>query len=153
MVHSCGGVLYTIKDGFVYIVLGKEGSEYFHFKGRVQDTESFEDAAVREIREETMGLVNLDTIYLDCHNVSSKNKKYHYGLVKVDNDIDVIFNAKRNNSNVVEKLMPDYKEKQDIKLFKLNDIKSHNLHVLTIKPIMYYYDFLVSVQDDLGLCQ
>jgi ADP-ribose pyrophosphatase YjhB (NUDIX family) len=72
LLHSCGAVLYTIKGSRLYVVLGKEGDAYFHFKGCCEPGETYEETAIREVYEETMGLVRIKSIALECESIASK---------------------------------------------------------------------------------
>lgn len=51
---SCGGVVYTVKDGKVFYVIVKSIEGIYGFpKGHVEDGETEEETAMREILEET----------------------------------------------------------------------------------------------------
>lgn len=76
--NSCGAILYTIKDNKVYIILGKESRDWFPFKGVCEKNETLEEAAIREIEEETCRIVKINNIALDC-KYASYRKIYHIG--------------------------------------------------------------------------
>lgn len=149
--HSCGGVLYTIINHTIYIVLGKEGSDYYHFKGCKMKNETFEEAAIREIYEETMALIKLKEIKLLYNELITKRKHYHLGLVKVNKNLANKFKKKKQIENVENNLKdkPEYKEKKNIKYFKLDEIFKNNLHYVTIMPILFYYNYLKKLQNKL----
>lgn len=147
MLHSCGGVLYTIKKNRLYLVLGREGKYFFHFKGCPENNETFEQTAIREINEETMGIVKIKKILLNCSNVKSKKKIYRLGLVKVNNDIVEQFNYLKYK--FIDIMPHKYKEKDEIKLFPFNRILDYRLHILTLKPILFYYKILEKIQNNL----
>ena len=60
--HSAGAVLYTLNDGEPYFVIVMEKSGYYGFpKGHLEGDETEEQAALREILEETNISAILDT--------------------------------------------------------------------------------------------
>ncbi len=60
--HSAGAVLYTLNDGEPYFVIVMEKSGYYGFpKGHLEGDETEEQAALREILEETNITAILDT--------------------------------------------------------------------------------------------
>jgi len=145
--HSCGAILYTISKKKIYIVLGMENGEWFPFKGTREKNENNKQAAMREIKEETCGLVNINDIDLKC-NFTTKRKHYHIGLIYVPfNNIkrfnqtrqNIIENSPYENSNA-------YLEKTDISLFELDSILDYKFHEVTRIPIHYYKDFLNRLQ-------
>ena len=144
---SCGAVLYTIINKRVYLVLGKEYENYYHYKGGCHSNETFEETAIREIYEETMGLVKLDNIILDCRNTITKNKRYILGLVYIEPIIIHQFNERKKLGNTC---FPEcFNEKDDMKLFSLECIFNLDLPKPTIKPILFYYKKLYNIQKKL----
>ena len=95
---SCGALLYTCDPhGQLGVVLGVERTEsygYLPFKGRPEANETYEQAAIREVYEETCGLVQVDHIEL-CHQFQTIHKRYFIGLIKVPYDIIEKFEIKR----------------------------------------------------------
>ena len=153
--HSCGAILYTIKNNIVYIVLGLENGAWFPFKGTREKGETNVQAAIREINEETCGAVTTDSIKLRC-NYSTKRKHYHIGLVKITSNEFKQFYINRNtiinNSHIKGYSINDswhYLEKDDIKMFPINDIMKFNFHEITEIPIRYYYHQLVRIQKEI----
>lgn len=142
---SCGGVLFTIVNGKVYIVLGKERGKYYHYKGGVERGETYEEAAIREIYEETGGLVKLDRIVLDCRTVKTKNKHYILGLIEIDPTIVKRFNDKKRAGDYYS-YGYSFNEKQDMRMFPLDTIDELKLPNPTIMPIQYYKKKLSSYQ-------
>ena len=136
--NSCGAILYTYNEfGEFGIILGLEGDHWLPFKGCSNFNETFEQAAIREIREETCNLVHIDNIKLD-HIFMSKRKTYHIGLCYAPYDIIYKFDR-------VKKLYDDYsyKEKDKIKFFPFkNLLENRDIHVLTKLSIEFYWDKL-----------
>ncbi len=138
--HSCGAILYTILNNKVYIILGKEYNEWFPFKGRCEKNETFEQAAIREIKEETCNLVKISNIHLDCV-YDTPRKTYHIGIVFVPNTFMREFYIMRKR--VDEK---KYLEKSKVKMFMIDIIDHVELHPITETPIKYYMPFLKKLQ-------
>ena len=150
--HSCGAILYTIYNNKIYIVLGMEKGQWFPFKGSREKNETNEMAAIREIYEETCGVVKIKNIELKCH-YSTKRKHYHIGLIQIPSNIIEKFYLNKdrilNNTKCV-KNNKAYLEKSDIKMFPLNKIFTYDLHEVTIKPIKYFYTYLKSMENKLN---
>ena len=144
MKHSCGAVLYTMYKGEFGIILGAEGGDcikWFHFKGCNEIGETYEDAALREVEEETGGLVKLTNLSLD-HNFATKRKFYHMGLAKVNSNIIKQFNKERSKQKVDVR-----KEKKELRFFSLTDsIINKDIHDITKSSIIYYWDVLVKLR-------
>jgi 8-oxo-dGTP pyrophosphatase MutT (NUDIX family) len=124
-------------------VLGMEKGQWFPFKGTREKYETNEQAAIREINEETCGVVKLENIELKC-NYSTKRKNYHIGLIKIQCDVidkfyknraQITINNYDNNYDV-------FLEKSDIKMFPLESIFNNNFHSVTVIPINYYLPYL-----------
>lgn len=150
--HSCGAILYTILNNKIYIILGMEKGRWFPFKGVREKGETNELAAIREIYEETCGIIQLDNIELKC-NYSTKRKHYHIGLIKTSNDVINNFYKNRNYILNNEKYIDNYfsyLEKSDIKMFPLENIFSNNFHEVTAVPIKYYYTYLKLLENRLN---
>jgi len=143
--HSCGALLFTIYNNNIHIVLGMEKNEWFPFKGTREPNESLMDTAIREIYEETCGIVNLSDIYLDC-NYSTKRKYYHIGLVFVNSNILKRFNKQRNEYKKKGGDNSVFLEKSCIKLFNINKLDNYEFHNVSLIPINYYKDFLFKLQ-------
>lgn len=131
-----------------------EKGEWFPFKGTREKGETNEQAAIREIKEETCNVVKIDNIDLKC-NYSTKRKHYHIGLVQINTyDINKFYqnreillkNIKYNYYNQYY----SYLEKTDVRMFSLDEILSLNLHDITLTPIKYYYSYLKSLQTKLN---
>jgi 8-oxo-dGTP pyrophosphatase MutT (NUDIX family) len=133
--HSCGAILYTTIEGVHYMILGKENGDWFPFKGTREGNETNEQAAIREVYEETCGLVRVSDITLYCH-YSTKRKHYHIGLIYVDPDIISKFNKKRNNPSL--KIAPCFIEKSEIALFRIDKLRFRKFHKVSMIPILFY---------------
>lgn len=130
--HSCGAILFTYNDeGELGVVLGEEYGLWLPFKGRPHDGESFEDAARREINEETGGLVTINSIDL-AHVFSSRYKEYHIGLVWVPYIIINEFNKQQPHET-----RKDFREKKRLQFFPFpsvqDDLRVHNLALSSIR--------------------
>ena len=147
--HSCGAILYTIFNNKVYIILGMEKGKWYPFKGTREKGETNELAAIREIYEETCGVIKLNKIELECH-FSTKRKHYHIGLLYIKPDFIDRFYINRqfivNNLDIMDKKYKSFLEKNDIKMFSLNEINYRKFHHVTLTPIKYYYDVLKNVE-------
>jgi 8-oxo-dGTP pyrophosphatase MutT (NUDIX family) len=137
-VHSCGAILYTIHNGKTYFILGKEHNQWTPFKGRVEPGESYEKAAIRELYEETGGLVKIDSIALNCC-YSTIRKIYHIGLVYVPFDFAQQFARMLRASN------DPHLEKTDVKYFDITDLDSYDFHQISWIPIRFYINVLRSI--------
>jgi hypothetical protein len=144
--HSCGALLFTLYNNKIYIVLGMEKNEWFPFKGTKEIGESLNETAIREIYEETCGIVELDNIYLSC-NYSTKRKYYHIGLVFVNINILKKFYKKRNMYKFSISNNYEFLEKTGIKLFNINKLGNHEFHNVSLIPINYYKNFLLKLQN------
>lgn len=139
MKTSCGAILYSFdKDGKLGLILGSEGSDaWLPFKGVNEPTESFEETAKREIKEETCNLVDVDSISLD-HVFSTHHKIYRIGIYPVDIDIIEQFKIARSLENRKE-----FKEKHEIRFFPLENIlKDPLIHDISRASIKFYWDRL-----------
>lgn len=140
MRHSCGALLYTFhpKSGEIGIILGLEKSHWLPFKGGNKNNESYEAAAIREVYEETCGLLKLTTINLE-HHFHSKSKQYHIGLCHADYSIvDQFLQARKKQTK------KDFQEKEKIQFFSLKDIMNgnHIIHKITMASVYYFWDRL-----------
>jgi hypothetical protein len=138
---SCGAILYTFDhNNNIGIILGLESCGWLPFKGRNEFNETYEETAIREIYEETCGVVKLDTINLD-HKFVSKNKTYYIGLIYVPYNFIDQFNIK-----LEKETREEFKEKKSVKFFKLykcfNDKK---IHYLSKNSIEFYLNDLINI--------
>lgn len=140
MKHSCGALFYTYNtDRELGIILGEEGYEWLPFKGCPKDDETYEQTAIREIFEETGGLIRLNSIKLK-HYFTSKHKHYHIGLVYVPYETIYYFNRRRHLET-----RPDFTEKKELKFFPLSSIKNNlSIHNLTLASIRFYWNDLLA---------
>ena len=133
---SCGAVLYTTDPhGQLGVILGVERTEsygYLPFKGQPEDNETYEQAAIREVYEETCGLVHVDHIDL-CHQFATTHKRYFIGLIKVPYDIIEKFEIKRAQETRIVNM-----EKIKIKFFPLNQMHNHEIHPLSRLSIKFW---------------
>lgn len=155
--HSCGALLYTIYKNQVFVVLGMEKGNWFPFKGTREHGESNNDAAIREVCEETCNVVKIKKINLDC-NYSTKRKYYHIGLVEIPyTGINQFYKNRKKVLDYIREKKCDKEqfysciEKTYIDMFHINGILSRNFHTVTMKPIKYYYKKLMQIQNELNL--
>ena len=128
-----------------------EKGEWFPFKGTKDNGETSEEAAIREVYEETCGTVKADKIELKC-NYSTKRKHYHIGLVHVS--ITILKEFYNNRAQILHKNNFSsknyaYLEKTDIKMFSLDSIRENKFHDITCIPINFYYQHLEKIQNSL----
>lgn len=145
--HSCGAILYTIANNKVYIILGKEHGEWFPFKGQCERYETYEEAAVREINEETCKLVNVNPRSIKLRCVYSTNRKfYHIALVYVSpNFVKNFYTARKNTTD------PHCLEKTAVKMFDINTTQIHKFHNVTRYPMQFYISDLLDIQKKINL--
>lgn len=141
--HSCGAILYTyMPNGKIGIILGLEYGHWFPFKGCQKEGETFKETAIREIYEETCGLIKLIDINLD-QEFKTKHKTYHIGLEYVPRKLLDNFSLYRSLET-----RPDYMEKDAIHIFPLDDIwQNKKIHYITKKSIGFYKSQLLSKQN------
>jgi hypothetical protein len=138
---SCGALFYSYDTlGNLGIVLGLEGYEWLPFKGCNEENETLEQTAIREINEETCGLVNITMINLE-HNFTSKRKNYHIGLCEVPYEII------NNFANVIQtEKRAAYKEKKKLKFFDLYAIlQDKSVHNITKASVRYFWTKLIEL--------
>lgn len=143
MKNSCGALFYTYDpSGVIGIILGEEGrSEWLPFKGCNNNDETYEAAAMREIKEETCGIVHLDEIVLE-HVFSSKRKNYFIGLCYVPYTTIRQFDEK-----IKTETREEFCEKKRLKFFALNEVmQSSYVHNISKASIEYYWNRLTSLQ-------
>lgn len=113
---SCGAMLYTIKKGVIYYVLGWEGGGWLPFKGRPLPDEDLMTCAQREVYEESAYLIRTEIPLLITFATNSKI--YHLGLVRVPSNFPEQFHHSRN-----KKGLPGVaREKLRVKLFTPEEI-------------------------------
>lgn len=146
--NSCGAILYLIDGIDIYIILGMERGDWFPFKGIKEDDETFIQAAIREIKEETCDAVHINFIDLKC-KYSTKRKHYYIGLIRITiSEFNQFFinRTKLLNAKLIIKNKHAYLEKDDIKMFPLDNIMSNSFHSITNIPIKYYHKYLHKLQ-------
>lgn len=106
---SCGAVIYKYIDNELFILLLKHNLGHWSFaKGHVEDSETEQETAIREIKEET----NLDvTINSDFRYVITYSP--YEGAIK-----DVVYFLATTNSNNIKAQQSEISE---IKWFKYED--------------------------------
>lgn len=139
---SCGAILYAFNpEGKLGVILGEEShsreEEWLPFKGGCQEDETLEQAAIREIFEETCGLILLDSITLH-HKFSTKRKEYHIGLVEVPYELlDTFIEALKHETR------ENFIEKRKLKFFLFPDVlKEPTVHNISKSSILFYKDTL-----------
>ncbi len=148
--HSCGAILYIIENSTVYIILGMEKNQWFPFKGIRERGETNDEAAIREINEETCGAVIVNHIELKC-NYTTKRKHYHIGLVRIYKNQFINFYRNRDYMLNTYDNRTNFLEKNKIKMFEVETIMLNDFHEITITPIMHYLPFLNRLQNNLNL--
>ena len=129
---SCGAILYTFDhNNNIGIILGLESCGWLPFKGRNEFNETYEETAIREIYEETCGVVKLDTISLD-HKFVSKNKTYYIGLIHVSYNFIDQFNIK-----LEKETREEFKEKKSVNFLNY-------MNALTIKKYIIYLKIVLN---------
>lgn len=146
MRHSCGAIFYAFDpNGQIGIILGQEQNqnEYLPFKGCMEEGETLVDTAIREIREETGGLIVLKDIVLE-HRFTSRRKHYYIGLCEVP--YDLIEKYDQYLTNGVEK-RKEYVEKRKLKFFHLDEVNSsQEIHNISKSSVNYYMNKLRLIQ-------
>lgn len=128
--ESCGAVLYTFDKEHkqIYFVLGLEYVEndnvffWCPFKGERNIGESRESAAARELAEETIGLVKVNSIKPLIEFGFTGTKRYLMGLHQVPSDFQSKFRELRKSDN----LKPEETEKLDVGYFTYDEIVDEN---------------------------
>lgn len=137
MKKSCGALLYTISpQGKFGLVLGLEKGHWLPFKGCAKESESNEEAAIREIKEETCGLLKIKRIKLN-YKYTSKKKQYFIGLCYIPYDYISKFSIHREEKENNDEYT-DYVEKEEIKFFEYNGNTINSLHNLSNRIIIFY---------------
>jgi len=145
--ESCGAIFYSFDDDQrIGIILGLEGNHWLPFKGCKEENETAEDAAMREIREETCDLVKLNHIDLE-HQFSTRYKNYRIGLCQVPYNIVKLFDCVNKRYKDYE-----YKEKLKLKFFTLDEIFEDNqVHFLSRLSVRHYWTKLLSISKEFPL--
>lgn len=153
---SCGALLYAFDvNGRIGVILGKEHKYYFPLKGRQELNETLCETAIREVREESCGLVKLEDIDLECKIMNMNRKQYHIGLANVDINIVDMFIDRRKHE-----VKKEFMEMTELKFFildNMNNINNNaNIHPITKRVIRFYYKKLryyeyVKASDDVRL--
>jgi hypothetical protein len=140
---SCGGLLYAFdSDGDLGLILGYERCGYFPLKGRKEQGETIEQAAIREIYEESCGIVDIMDINLDC-KIDSAKKRYYLGLVPVKYDIIQEFADRRKHET-----RSAFIEIEELKFYKLSELLTMRLPLITYKAISFYKDILIKIANN-----
>lgn len=72
---SCGAIVYTVENGVIKYLLVEENSGFHSFpKGHLENEETEEQTAIREIKEETDLEVELITDFKVCEQIQSCGK-------------------------------------------------------------------------------
>lgn len=145
MLHSCGAILYTIYKQRVYVVLGREFDEWMPFKGTNEEGETWDETAVREIEEETCGLVRIAPNQIQLRCIFATNRKYyHIGLIYVDYHNIMRFKQVRKRMH-----KKAYREKTAIRLFDIAYLHNVRFHPITTRCIIFYLLDLKRIQEQL----
>ena len=102
---SCGALIYKYINNDLYILLLKHNSGHYSFaKGHVENNETEEETAIREIKEETNLDVNIDTRFRSVHRYSPKEnvlKDVILFVATLKNDTS----KEKNQESEIEKLI------------------------------------------------
>lgn len=141
MRNSCGAIFYTYDPaGQLGIVLGLEQHNWLPFKGCSEEGETVEETAIREVYEETCGLVQLDNISLE-HRFASKRKNYFIGLCHVPYDLIRQFSETRKSESRLS-----YMEKKRIKFFPYSSLLTDKtIHNISRSCIRYFWNKLTKL--------
>ena len=133
---SCGALLYANDPtGQLGVIVGMEATEsygYLPFKGRPEQNETLEQAAIREVYEETCGLILVNQIDLR-HQFETAHKKYYIGLIKVPYEIVEQFEQKRAVETNACRM-----EKRKIKFFPLSQLYNKEIHPLSRLSVKFW---------------
>ena len=106
---SCGAVVYKVENGTIYYYIIKQVKGHYAFpKGHVEDNETEEETAIREIEEETNLRVIIDKKFREVSTYSPKQ-----GVIK-----DVIFFVALTMNDDTK---PQKEEVSDILCLKFED--------------------------------
>lgn len=156
---SVGAILYTIKNNKIYYILGIEPTKeidyekyvmnftknkidynyLFPFKGSVdKDDKTIFDTAKREIHEETLEIIHIDTINFQyCFTTV---KKYYLGFIEVNNSFVQDFNKLRKNKKHMDTLDKTYKEKLGVIELDIETIiNNDDIPKISRYPILLHY--------------
>lgn len=127
---SCGAVIYKYIDNELFILLLKHNLGHWSFaKGHVEDSETEQETAIREIKEET----NLDvTINSDFRYVITYSS--YEGVIK-----DVVYFLATTNSDNIKAQQSEISE---IKWFKYEDAISMITYEDDRKVLMKAIEYL-----------
>ena len=139
-VNSCGAILYSYdENGDFGLILGKERicdggkMKWYPFKGCSEEGETLKETAIREVFEETGGLVKMNNIDLYLA-FTTPNKNYYIGLYQVPYSIVDKFNSM--NRNIMHE---DFKEKEEIRFFSFFKIKDEkDISDMTKRMLRYF---------------
>ena len=131
---SCGAILYTHNpQGRLGIILGLEHSDWLPFKGCNEKGETYEETAIREVKEETCGLVCAENIDL-VHIFGSKRKKYRIGLLYAPYEVIEQFDDARKKEQ-----REQYIEKRKLGFFDIEHILNNRyVHNISKESIRYF---------------
>ena len=117
---SCGAVVFKEEQGEINLLIIKQHDEYWHFpKGHVEENETEEETAIREIKEETNIDVEIDNNFRKVITYSPKE-----GVLK-----DVVFFIGKATSFDIE-IDPD--ELIDAKWVKPEEARDYFVYQDTI---------------------
>jgi ADP-ribose pyrophosphatase YjhB (NUDIX family) len=144
MKNSCGAIFYAFDpSGQIGIILGEEGDDFLPFKGCNEPGETYEQTAIREIHEETCGLINISDIKLE-HVFSTKSKIYRIGICQVPYSIVEQF----NKSRLLESRKV-FREKKELLFFPITTVLSNpRVHNISRSSIKYYWDRIISLSEN-----
>jgi 8-oxo-dGTP pyrophosphatase MutT (NUDIX family) len=122
--HMSAGVIVFSDDK---VLLGRETGGWSAFGGGRAEGETPWDTAIRELQEESVGILTSEDAHRCCegHLLSTTPRGYSFTLffLRIDRKIDLqSFTAKRNQSNTEAE-----REKTELSWFRIDEVQTHML--------------------------
>lgn len=161
---SAGAILYTIVENKIYYILGSETPwgvkpqkfdiyaqkfnvnkfdyrSLFPFKGSIETYDkSLIETAIREIYEETLGLIKIDNINFDICFKSNKEKSYFIGFIEIDKSFVPNFNILRKDTEKMLTYSDNFKEKIGVVALPIECIlENEKISRISRYPILQHY--------------
>lgn len=116
---SYGAMFYTRISGIPHVILGSEGPEktWCPFTGQIEKHETSKDCAIREVFEESRGLIELNEVFFDFTWHKKSGGEIGIMLVYVEPDF-----IEKFNKMDVSKLPNSYSEKSEVRAFELGQV-------------------------------
>jgi len=132
---SCGAICYKIIDNKIYYLLIKQNKGHVTFpKGHVENNENEIDTALREIKEETNAVVEIDTNFREVSTYSPKNNVVKDVIFFVAKIIEDNFNPQ--DEEVREVYLKSYDEAQKLLTYNRDKEILNDANIYIIKKII-----------------